>query len=169
MPSQSHLTRAYVGLGSNLDNPPARVRSALGALDAIPGTCCVAQSSLYRSTPLGPPGQPDYVNAVAALDTHLSAATLLAELQKIEAQQGRVRGGLRWGPRTLDLDLLLFGEERHDEAFLTVPHPGLPRRNFVLYPLAEIVPELAIPGLGSLRGLIDACPGHGLFRLPASP
>src|SRR3569832_1790195 len=147
----SSLVRAYVGLGSNLNNPVAQVRSALAALDMIPATCCVAYSSHYCSKPLGTVEQPDYVNAVAALDTHLSAHELLQDLHMLEALHGRVRGEERWGPRTLDLDLLLYGIQSHSCDKLTVPHPGLPQRDFVLYPLLVFVPELEIPGAGRLR------------------
>jgi 2-amino-4-hydroxy-6-hydroxymethyldihydropteridine diphosphokinase len=160
----SSLIRAYVGLGSNLNNPSMQIRSALTALDAIPGTCCVAVSSLYRSQPMGPAGQPEYLNAVAAVDTRLSAAELLQELHLIEEQHGRVRAE-RWGPRTLDLDLLLYGDQQMAGDELTVPHPGLPQRNFVLYPLHEIAPQLYIPGAGSLEGLLERCPGAGLQPL----
>lgn len=159
------LVRAYVGLGSNLNNPVAQIRSALAALDMIPATCCVAHSSLYCSKPMGAIAQPDYVNAVAALDTHLSAHELLQELHLLEAQHGRVRGEERWGPRTLDLDLLLYGNQNHSCDKLTVPHPGLPQRDFVLYPLHEIAPELDIPGAGSLGRLMERCASFGLQPL----
>lgn len=162
----SNLVRAYVGLGSNLNNPVAQIRSALAALDMIPATCCVAYSSLYRSKPMGPAEQPDYVNAVAAIDTHLSAHDLLQELHLLEAQHGRVREQ-RWGPRTLDLDLLLYGNQSYSSDRLTVPHPGLPERDFVLHPLHEIAPGLDIPGAGSLRHLVERCPPLGLQPLRA--
>lgn len=164
----SSLVRAYVGLGSNLNDPSAQISSALAALDAIPATCCVSYSSLYRSKPLGDKAQPDYLNAVAALDTRLSAPELLQELHLIEEQHGRVRGDERWGPRTLDLDLLLYGDTQLDEESLTIPHPGLPVRNFVLYPLHEIAPQLHIPGAGSLQALMEACSSLGLQAMPAA-
>jgi len=162
----SSLVRAYIGLGSNLNNPVAQIRSALVALDAISGTCCVAYSSLYRSKPLGVAEQPDYVNAVAAIDTRLPAHDLLQELHIVEAMHGRVREE-RWGPRTLDLDLLLYGDQRYSSDRLTVPHPGLSERDFVLYPLHEIAPELDIPGAGSLRRLVEHCPSLGAQPLHA--
>ena len=162
----SSLVRAYVGLGSNLNDPNAQIRSAMSALDAIPGTCCVAYSSLYRSKPLGLSSQPDYLNAVAAVDTRLTAAELLKELHLIEELHGRVRGPERWGPRTLDLDLLLYGDTQVEDDALTVPHPGLPERNFVLYPLHEIAPQLQIPGSGSLQALLERCPSLGLLPVP---
>ncbi len=163
----SSLVRAYVGLGSNLNNPVRQIRSALAALDAIAGTCCVAYSSLYRSKPLGDMVQPDYVNAVAALDTRLPAHELLQELHLIEAEHGRTRTE-RWEPRTLDLDLLLYGDQRHESKALTVPHPGLPERDFVLFPLHEIAPELHIPGAGSLRRLMEGCPPPALQAISAA-
>ncbi len=134
--------RAYIGLGSNQQNPPLQIHNALAALKQIRRTVFVGHSRLYRSRPMGPVDQPDFVNAVAAVDTCLDAHTLLSELQSIEDRQGRVRGGVRWGPRTLDLDLLLFGDEQIATDKLTVPHPGLLQRSFVLYPLYEVAPDL---------------------------
>ncbi len=163
----SSLVRAYVGLGSNLNDPNAQIRSALAALDAIPATCCVDYSSIYRSKPLAASTQPDYLNAVAAVDTRLTAAELLRELHLIEEQHGRVRGAERWGPRTLDLDLLLYGDVQLEGDTLTVPHPGLPERSFVLYPLHEIAPQLHIPGAGSLQTLLERCSSLGLQAMPA--
>ena len=164
----SSLVRAYVGLGSNLNDPRAQLRSALAALDAIPATCCVAYSSLYRSKPLGTVPQPDYLNAVAAVDTRLTPAELLRELHLIEELHGRVREAERWVPRTLDLDLLLYGDAQVQGEVLTVPHPGLPERNFVLYPLHEIAPQLHIPGAGSLQTLLERCSSLGLQAMPAA-
>lgn len=157
--------QAWVGLGSNLEQPLQQVRSALDELAGIPDTRLLAASSLYRSAPLGPADQPSYINAVACLETQLTAAALLDALQTIETAHGRVRTGARWGPRTLDLDILLYGDQRIDTPRLRVPHPGLAERNFVLYPLAEIVPDLDIPGLGPLRELLARCPQSGLERL----
>ena len=111
--------------------------------------------------------QPDYLNAVAAVDTRLTAAELLRELHLIEEQHGRVRGAERWGPRTLDLDLLLYGDVQLEGDNLTVPHPGLPERSFVLYPLHEIAPQLHIPGAGSLQTLLERCSSLGLQAMPA--
>lgn len=164
----SSLVRAYVGLGSNLNDPRAQLRSALAALDDIPGTCCVAYSSLYWSKPLGSMPQPDYLNAVAAVDTRLTAPELLKELHVIEELHGRVRGAERWVPRTLDLDLLLYGNSQLQGEVLTVPHPGLPERNFVLYPLHEIAPQLHIPGAGSLQTLLERCSSLGLQAVTAA-
>ncbi|RQW82408.1 MAG: 2-amino-4-hydroxy-6-hydroxymethyldihydropteridine diphosphokinase [Methylococcus sp.] len=154
--------RAYIGLGGNLDQPAARIRRARVALSVLPNTREAAFSSLYRSAPMGPSDQPDYVNAVMALDTGLEPLALLDHLQAIENAEGRVRMGERWGPRTLDLDLLLYGEDVIQHERLTVPHPGLHQREFVLYPLFEIAPDLKIPGWGALRDWVAACPRRGL-------
>ena len=158
--------RAYIGLGSNLGDPVAQVKRARAAIAVLSGVEEVAFSSLYRSRPLGPQDQPDYVNAVMAVDTGLPAPELLAALQAIETAQGRVREGERWGPRTLDLDLLLYGRACIRTAELTVPHYGLAERCFVLHPLAEIAPaDLYVPGLGPLSDLVQRCPATGLERL----
>jgi 2-amino-4-hydroxy-6-hydroxymethyldihydropteridine diphosphokinase len=156
---------AYIGLGANLDNPADHVRRALQDLAAIARTRVVARSPLYRSGPLGPQDQPDYINAVARLETGLTAQALFQELLAVERRHGRERDGRRWGPRPLDLDLLLYGDLRLDHAELTVPHPGLHERAFVLYPLADIAPELRIPGLGGVRELRDRCTGPKPERL----
>ena len=149
--------RAYVGLGSNLDGPVLRVRKAIEALARLPRSALVATSRLYRSEPLGPPGQPDYVNAAVALDTALDPVALLDRLQAIEVQHGRERG-LHWGPRTLDLDLLLYGDLQMHTARLTLPHPHLHERAFVLQPLLDIDPDLAVPGLGHADVLLAGLP-----------
>lgn len=153
---------AFVALGSNIQAPEAQVRRARQALDALPHTRLVKCSALYRSPPLGPPDQPDYVNAVVGLRTRLGAAELLRALQKIEREQGRVRDGPRWGARTLDLDLLLYGDARLAEPHLTVPHPRMHERAFVLYPLHEIAPYVHVPGRGALVALLERVPAHGL-------
>jgi len=158
------LSRAYVGLGSNLQAPAEQVRAGLKELGALPDTRLGPVSALYRSPPMGPPDQPDYINAVAALDTTLAPLNLLEHLQAIEAAHGRVRGR-HWGPRTLDLDLLLYGDLELREDRLTVPHPGMHERAFVLYPLAEIAPQLRIPGRGALQDLLQACPRAGLEKV----
>jgi 2-amino-4-hydroxy-6-hydroxymethyldihydropteridine diphosphokinase len=156
---------AYIGLGSNLADPAEQVRSARADCAAIPGVRELAFSSLYRSPPMGPKDQPDYVNAVMAVSTDLAALALLRHLQRIEQAHGRVRTGVRWTARTLDLDLLMHGDHRIETAELTVPHPGLSQRAFVLYPLFEIAPELVIPGLGRIADLIVNCPRDGLERI----
>ncbi|PTS83050.1 2-amino-4-hydroxy-6-hydroxymethyldihydropteridine diphosphokinase [Pseudomonas sp. HMWF032] len=159
------MTRVYIGLGSNLATPVAQLRSALTALAALPQTQLVAQSSFYASDPLGPADQPRYVNAVAALDTTLSPLALLDALQAIELEQGRTRKAERWGPRTLDLDILLFGDQQLEEPRLIVPHYHMHARAFVLYPLADIAPDLELPDGRALSALLDACPYTGLERL----
>lgn len=153
---------AYIGLGGNLDAPLTRLRAARTAIAALAGVREVACSSFYRSAPLGPSEQPDYMNAVMAVATTLAPLDLLQQLQAIETAFGRVRSGERWGPRTLDLDLLLYGDTLLDSERLTIPHPGLAHREFVLYPLQEIAPELLIPGLGPVADLVRDCPRRGL-------
>ncbi len=161
------MERVYIGLGSNLAAPLEQLRGALTALAALPQTRLLARSSFYASDPLGPADQPRYVNAVAALDSALEPLALLDALQAIELSQGRERKAERWGPRTLDLDILLFGERLLHEARLTVPHYHMHARPFVLYPLAELAPELYLPDGRALSELLAACPFAGLERLPA--
>ena len=153
MTDTPHWYPAYVGLGSNLQMPTQQVETAIELLGDIPDTQLVAASSLYRSAPFGGIEQPDFVNAAAALLTRLDAPALLAELKKIEARQGRERDEKRWGPRVLDLDLLVHGSTVIDEPGLSVPHPGIRERNFVLLPLVEIAPELVVPGLGRVAAI----------------
>lgn len=157
--------RAFIGLGSNLSDPVAQVRSAFDALKSLPHTQWIAGSSLYRSTPMGPVAQPDFINAIALVETQLAPEALLHELLQIERLHGRVRDGVRWGPRTLDLDLLLYGDERISTPTLQVPHPGIAERSFVLVPLAELAPDLYIPGHGCVRSLTEKRSEHGLERL----
>ena len=154
----------YVGLGSNLDNPQQQVSSAIKALAGLPQCDLVATSGLYRSAPMGPQDQADFVNAVAALQTSLPAHELLRQLQGLEQRHQRVRER-RWGPRTLDLDLLLYGDERIQSDELIVPHPGLGERNFVLIPLYEIAPNLTLPDNRRLADLVRCCSADGLQRL----
>lgn len=146
-----HWRPAYVGLGSNLENPVSQIERAFELLENLPETRVISKSSLYRSAPFGPIEQPDFVNAVVALLTLLDAPTLLERLQDVEKSQGRRRGDVQWGPRILDLDLLVFGDATIEEPGLIVPHPGIGARNFVLLPLCEIAPDLVIPGLGRVR------------------
>jgi len=150
---------AYVGVGSNLDGPQRQVAQALGELDGIPGTRVVKRSSLYRSAPVGYAAQPEFVNAVAALDTTLDPEALLGELQAIEARHGRSRSFPN-APRSLDLDLLLYGEAEQRTARLTLPHPRMHERAFVLKPLVELEPGIAIPGRGRALDLLAACAGQ---------
>ena len=159
---------AYIGLGSNLAEPRRQLRGALDAIARIRESQLTAVSSLYLSDPLGPPDQPRYNNAVAKLETLLSPLQLLDALQAIELAQGRERKAERWGPRTLDLDILLFGDRLIDEPRLKVPHYHMHARAFVLYPLAEIAPaDLPLADGRTLAELIEACPFSGLERLSA--
>lgn len=164
MPDAVFQVPGYIGIGSNLDDPQGQVGAALGELANMPYSVCRARSSLYRSPPMGPPDQPEYINAVARLDTDLPPDALLDALLALERRHGRERGE-KWGPRTLDLDILLYGDAVIDNGQLTIPHPGLKERAFVLYPLQEIAPDLTIPGFGPLRDLIARCPRGGLERL----
>ena len=156
--------QAWIGLGSNLADPLAQLRRALDELDHLPETRLLAASSIYRSPPMGPKDQPDYFNAVARLETGLAPQALLAELQAIERAHDRVRER-RWGPRTLDLDILLYGGLIIDEPDLQVPHPGLHERAFVLYPLRELAPSLEIPGRGTVRILCEQVVADGLVAV----
>lgn len=158
----------YIGIGSNLGDPMNRVRQAFAALEGIPRTRVKACSPLYRSEPVGPADQPDYINAVACLETELDPRALLEELQAIEQRQGRVRTWQRWGPRTLDLDILLYDDLELSAQDLILPHPRLHERAFVLYPLRDIAPHLLIPGRGDLETLLRACPPLRLERLNGS-
>jgi 2-amino-4-hydroxy-6-hydroxymethyldihydropteridine diphosphokinase len=156
---------AYVGVGSNLEDPRAQVLRAIDRLAQLPLTRLELTSPLYRSRPLGPVVQPDFVNAVAGLLTRLDAPALLAELRALEVALGRPARHPRWGPRVIDLDLLSHGRERRTEPALTLPHPGIPERNFVLYPLADIAPDLDLPGLGRVAELAGRVTAEGLARL----
>ena len=158
---------AYVALGSNLDDPRVQVERALTALVDIPDTRMVQRSSLYRSRPFGPVEQPDFVNAVAGVLTRLDPAALLAQLKALEAQLGRERPIVRWGPRRIDLDLLVHGDARIATADLQVPHPGIAERAFVLVPLAEIAPDLDVPGVGRVRDLRARVDSADLERMAA--
>jgi 2-amino-4-hydroxy-6-hydroxymethyldihydropteridine diphosphokinase len=157
---------AYIGLGSNLENPIRQVETALQELAALKHSTLLAHSSLYRTRPIGPQNQPDYINAVAALTTFQSAEELLDQLQAIELAHQRIRGDLRWGPRTLDLDLLLFSEKVIDTPRLHIPHPEMANRAFVLLPLSEIAPvDMEIPCTGRLQDLLLKLCGEGVERL----
>jgi 2-amino-4-hydroxy-6-hydroxymethyldihydropteridine diphosphokinase len=160
---------AYVGIGSNLDDPPAQVRRAMDALAGLPQTLLVLRSPLYGSRPMGEVQQGDFVNAVAGLLTQLPARSLLDNLQQLERAAGRPAQRQHWGPRALDLDLLVFGAETCATASLTLPHPGVVGRNFVLYPLADIAPDLMVPGLGRVRQLKQGVSADGLWRLHEPP
>ena len=155
---------AYVAIGSNLNHPHARVLEAFERLAALPAICSVLRSRLYAARPLGPQDQPDFVNAAAGLVTQLTARDLLAGLLGIEQAMGRNRQE-RWGPRVIDLDLIWMLGEPIDEPGLTVPHPGVSTRNFVLYPLADIAPTLAIPGHGNVSELMRRAGDDGISVL----
>ena len=159
------MSKAYLSLGSNLADPLQQVKSTLSELGALPETIKITHSSLYQSAPLGPADQPDYINAVCVLDTRLPLERLFDRLLEIEDRHGRIRSAERWGPRTLDLDLLLYGDVQREHARITLPHPRLHERSFVLYPLYEVAPELVIPGHGPLVELLKRCPAQGLRKL----
>jgi 2-amino-4-hydroxy-6-hydroxymethyldihydropteridine diphosphokinase len=156
--------RAYVGLGSNLDDPAAQLRRAFDELAALDGVHGVRRSRLFRTPPWGRLDQPHFVNAVAELDTTLSPRPLLDRLQALEARFGRARRE-RWGPRVLDLDLLLHGDAVLDEDGLHVPHPRLHERAFVLVPLAELAPGLVVPGRGAVSSLLAGVDATGIEAL----
>jgi 2-amino-4-hydroxy-6-hydroxymethyldihydropteridine diphosphokinase len=158
---------AYIGVGSNLGDSLARVRAAFESLAGLAGCRLVARSRLYRTRPFGPVPQGDFINAVAGMLTQLSAHELLAGIRGIEAAAGRVRSK-RWGPRTLDLDLLVFGDQRIDTAELVVPHPGIAERGFVLAPLADIAPTLQVPGLCRVETLLRRLPEDGIAEVLAA-
>ncbi|ARZ02221.1 2-amino-4-hydroxy-6-hydroxymethyldihydropteridine diphosphokinase [Yersinia ruckeri] len=156
------MIRVYIALGSNLAQPLQQVKTALEALEHLPRTCLVACSAFYRTRPLGPQDQPDFLNAVVALDTALPPEQLLDHTQEIERNQGRVRKDQRWGPRTLDLDIMLYGEQIIHTDRLTVPHYGLKEREFMLYPLADIAPDLIFPDGESLANRLTLVAKNGL-------
>jgi len=156
---------AYIGVGSNLEDPRAQVLAALERLEKLPQTRVISTSRLYRSRPFGPVAQPDFVNAAAGVLTRLDPPALLKELKAIEKAMGRPEGHEHWGPRIIDLDLLAHGCERSSDQLLTLPHPGIVERNFVLYPLAEIAPDLDLPGLGRVADLAAVLTTDGLTLL----
>lgn len=156
---------SYIGIGSNQALPIEQAKQAIMALDNINDTKLLACSSLYCSAPMGPQDQPDYINAVAKLTTSLSAVDLLDALQAIEQAQGRVRKENRWGPRTLDLDIILFDNQTINTERLTIPHYGMKQREFVLYPLLEISPDLQLPDGSYLSELIKVCDKKGLTTI----
>lgn len=160
--SEQRRCTAYIGLGSNLDSPVKQVMLAFAELAALPETTLRACSRLYRSRPMGPAGQPDYINAVASVETGLEPEALLRALQSIEQSHQRVRG-VRWGARTLDLDILLYADSVIESQDLQIPHPGLHERSFVLYPLLELVTDdFQIPGKGAIGELIEQVPFEDL-------
>ncbi len=156
------MNRVYIAIGSNLGDPIRKAQDAIAALKLLPNSRFVAASSLYTSKPMGPSDQPDYVNAVASIDTELEPLDLLDHTQRIELEFGRERKKERWGPRTLDLDILLYGDLQLDSERLTVPHYGMKVREFVLYPLAEIAPDLQLPDGTAVAELVAATDRNGL-------
>ncbi len=155
-------TIAYIAVGSNLSDPVTQANQAIEALKQLPKSRFIAASSLYSSTPMGPQNQPDYINAVVAVETDLLPLELLDCTQAIEQEQGRVRKDERWGPRTLDLDIILYGKEVMNSERLTIPHYGMRVREFVLYPLAEIAPSLQLPDGTMLEEILKSVPLNGL-------
>ena len=157
--------RIFVGLGSNQSGPVMQLKQALHSIANTADIALIARSGFYRNPPMGPRNQPDFVNAVAEIATRLTPLVLLDALMAIENRCGRTRGTRHWGPRIIDLDLLLYGERVMNHARLQLPHPGLCHRAFVVHPLFELAPELQIPGCGSLRSLAAGLPGAGLQRV----
>lgn len=147
------MTRVFIAVGSNLASPLDQVNAAIAALGEIPQSRVIAVSAFYRTPPLGPQDQPDYLNAAVELETDLPPEALLDNTQRIELQQGRVRKEERWGPRTLDLDIMLFGDEVINSERLIVPHYDMHNRGFMLWPLAEIAPDLRFPN-GTLLAVV---------------
>jgi len=164
MPGIEPAATAFIGLGSNLAGPLVQVRQALVELDSIPGTRVTARSSFYRTAPVGLLEQPDFINAVASVRTTLKPQALLAALLAIENRHGR-RRSMRNAPRTLDLDLLLYGEQVLGQDGLTLPHPRLQERAFVLAPLAEIAPDATVPGRGRVQDLLARVDCSGVSRI----
>jgi 2-amino-4-hydroxy-6-hydroxymethyldihydropteridine diphosphokinase len=162
---------AYVALGSNLDQPHIQIERAFAALAQLPRSRLIARSRLYKTQPMGPQDQPEFINAAAGLLTMLSPRELLVELKRLERELGRADPVVRWGPRVIDLDLLVYADARISEGDLTVPHRGLPDRNFVLYPLRDLAPELLVPGHGRVSQLAARVGGAGLapFTDPGVP
>lgn len=158
------MKRVYLALGSNLANPLQQINAALQALDALPDTQRTATSSFYRTPPYGPPNQPDYLNAAVALDTRLTPDVLLDHTQRIEREHGRERKAERWGPRTLDIDIMLFGNLTLNTPRLIVPHYDLHNRAFMLVPLLEIAPTATLPDGRPLSAFLNA-PDAGAIAL----
>ncbi|GAD78502.1 MULTISPECIES: 2-amino-4-hydroxy-6-hydroxymethyldihydropteridine diphosphokinase [Vibrio] len=156
------MITAYIAVGSNLGDPIAQAQQAIKSLESLPNSRVIKASSLYSSTPMGPQNQPDYINAVVKIETDLSPIELLDNTQKIENEQGRVRKEERWGPRTLDLDIILYGDEVIDLPRLVVPHYGMKVREFVLYPLQEIESNLILPDGSALNKLVESVDRNGL-------
>ena len=155
----------YIGVGSNVDDPRAQVERAIARLSAIPALRVISASPLYGSRPFGPVAQPDFVNAVVGALTGLGSRALLGELLALERALGRPARHQKWGPRVIDLDLLVYGTEHTSGGSLELPHPGIRERNFVLLPLADIAPDLELPGLGRVAHLAAGASREGLWPL----
>ena len=155
----------YIGIGSNLNSPIKQVKKAIAHLAILPKTTILNHSSFYQSRPTGPQDQPDYINAVVALETRLSPEALLKALQDLEKTQGRERSRIQWGARIIDLDILLYGKNVIHTKTLSIPHPQLKTREFVLYPLVEIAPNLILPTGDSVSALKALCSTNGIKRL----
>lgn len=162
----THWRPAYVGVGSNLGDPGAQVRAAIDRLAALPTTRHLLRAPLYRTAPFGPVAQAEFTNSAAGFLTSLDAHALLEALRAIERELGREPARVRWGPRMIDLDLLVLGRERISDAQLTLPHPGIAERAFVLVPLAAIAPTLDVPGVGRVSSLLARLPAGGVEALP---
>jgi 2-amino-4-hydroxy-6-hydroxymethyldihydropteridine diphosphokinase len=162
--NEPSFKRAYIGLGGNLDDPATRIQRAFIALNGLPNSQLVKQSSLYRTAPVGYLDQPDFINAVVALDTILGPIELLDALLYLELDEGRARS-FKNAPRTLDLDVLMYDDLQLNHERLVVPHPRMGARAFVLFPLQEIAPDLWIPGMGSVKQLAAECVGQDIERL----
>ena len=156
---------SYIGIGSNQQHPIKQAQQAVEALKTLAKSKLTNCSALYCSAPMGPADQPDYINAVAELETTLSPIELLDALQKIELEQGRVRKENRWGPRTLDLDIILYADQQIESPRLVIPHYGMAEREFVLYPLFEIAPQLILPNGTPLSQLVSLCDKNGLITI----
>lgn len=161
-------TRAFIALGSNLGDPLSRIDAAFRALAELSQTQLMKRSPSYRNSAVGPGRQPDFINAVAELVTGLDPFVLLDAVRDIEAAQGRERNAERWAPRVIDLDILLYGDRQIRDHRLTLPHPEMHRRRFVLQPLSDIAPDLEIPGHGPLRALLQQAPDHELIKITSA-
>ena len=144
----------YIGLGSNIESPKKQIINAITALGDLPDTRVIKKSGFYKSRPMGPEDQPDYINAVVEIETTLAADALLACCQNIEVQQGRIKNR-HWGERSIDLDILLYADKQIKTSVLTVPHSGICQRDFVYMPLLQLDPDLEIPGVGALKKILE--------------
>lgn len=163
--NNTEINTAYIGLGSNLEEPLLQIERAISSINRLQDTEINHISSYYKSQSIGPGKQPDYINAVVALRTTMDAESLLDQLQNIENEQGRERGPVRWTARTLDLDILLFNQDVMATERLTVPHPELKNRNFVLFPLLDVAPDLTLPDGASLLEVANTASLDGIARL----